>query len=294
MNDLLNNLLDRTMKDARTIQPRLPSVFESAIGNPVVAPADGFLGAESLEVSRERDATADASPGPLRSTSNSETKRAQRIDEKSELNEVMMDHAGSGLQVKAGAPRRRSANRREIVVEEEEVVRQIIRNTTRPLIEGHDEASLTRPLRPPVESQTQAPPQSLADRVMRERDFNSGADGKGSSQIEARVFETFPPARSRAEPEAFDTSEHTAEGGKAAIQPIMRPRLDREDYPMPQLQVGLPPLTEQIVNVTIGRVEVRASLAPGAAKPFLKQEPPTMSLHEYLRQRGGLDGGSGT
>ena len=205
-----------------------------------------------------------------------------------------MDHAGAGLRVKARAPKRRSADSREMVVEEEEVVRQILQNTARTLIEGDDEASLTRPLRPPVESPTQAPPQSLADRVMRERDFTSAAARKGSGQVEARVLETPSPAKSRAEPESFENREDTVEEGKAVIQPIMRPRLDREDYPMPQLQVGLSPLTEQIVNVTIGRVEVRASLATGAARPVLKKESPTMSLHEYLRQRGGPDGGSGT
>lgn len=293
MNDLLNNLLDRTIEDARTIRPRLPSVFESPTGNPVIAPAAGFLGAESLEVSRERDATADPWPGPLRSTSNSETKRAHRIDERSELNEVTMDHAGPGLPVKARTPRRRSADSREMVVEEEEVVRQIFQNTTRPLNQVDDEASLTRPLRPPVESPTLAP-QSPADRVMSERDFNSATARKGSVQVEARVLEPSSPAKSRAEPESFETREHIVEAERAAIQPIMRPRLDREDYPMPQLQVGLSPLTEQIVNVTIGRVEVRASMATGAAKPVLKQEPPAMSLHEYLRQRGGPEGGSGT
>lgn len=129
---------------------------------------------------------------------------------------------------------------------------------------------------------------------MRERDFNSATARKGSGQDEVRVLETSSPVRSRAEPESFETHEHPLEKGKAAIQPIMRPRLDREDHPMPQLQVGLSPLTEQIVNVTIGRVEVRASVAAGSVKPILKQEPPTSSLHEYLRQRGGSDGGSGT
>lgn len=46
--------------------------------------------------------------------------------------------------------------------------------------------------------------------------------------------------------------------------------------------------TTPTINVTIGRIEVRATTPATASKPAKpKQKPAVMSLDEYLRQRGG-------
>jgi hypothetical protein len=46
-----------------------------------------------------------------------------------------------------------------------------------------------------------------------------------------------------------------------------------------------PPKLESIVQVTIGRVEVRATPAPALLPQKERSAPPVMSLDEYLRQR---------
>lgn len=47
------------------------------------------------------------------------------------------------------------------------------------------------------------------------------------------------------------------------------------------------PGPEPVVNVTIGRIEVRAVLAPPGSARQRPQKPKPMSLDEYLKQRGG-------
>ncbi|HRJ53110.1 MAG TPA: hypothetical protein PLE99_10095 [Candidatus Thiothrix moscowensis] len=48
-----------------------------------------------------------------------------------------------------------------------------------------------------------------------------------------------------------------------------------------------PPQPEPVINVTIGRIEIRATVATSKQKPQAAARPPVMGLDEYLRQRGG-------
>lgn len=48
-----------------------------------------------------------------------------------------------------------------------------------------------------------------------------------------------------------------------------------------------PPQPEPVINVTIGRIEIRATVAVSKQKPQAASRPPVMGLDEYLRQRGG-------
>jgi hypothetical protein len=78
---------------------------------------------------------------------------------------------------------------------------------------------------------------------------------------------------------------------------IARPQVSRyvEMQRPESLQKTRAPLPEQIVQVTIGRVEVRASSTQAAqvkAQPKAARQP-SQSLEEYLRQRGQGGGGGG-
>jgi hypothetical protein len=77
---------------------------------------------------------------------------------------------------------------------------------------------------------------------------------------------------------------------------IVRPRLDQYSEPpapRPKTQAqAAAAITEQVINVTIGRVEVRATPAPAAATRSGNQKPPMMSLDDYLRRRSGGGGGA--
>jgi hypothetical protein len=64
------------------------------------------------------------------------------------------------------------------------------------------------------------------------------------------------------------------------------PRPVSPRFPAPTQQAGSPPLAPTI-NVTIGRIEVRATQPPRAPAPTPRAHVPAMSLDEYLRQRAG-------
>lgn len=77
---------------------------------------------------------------------------------------------------------------------------------------------------------------------------------------------------------------------------LAHPKLGRYAEPpsprrQPKAQPPSPPSTEQVINVTIGRIEVRATPAPPATTRSSNPKPPVMSLDEYLRRRGGKGGG---
>lgn len=83
---------------------------------------------------------------------------------------------------------------------------------------------------------------------------------------------------------------------EASAPLVVRPKLDRyAEPPMPRAQMGSQtqsaPPSEQVINVTIGRIEVRATPPPSAAPRTSNQKPPVMSLDDYLRQRSGRGGG---
>ncbi len=56
---------------------------------------------------------------------------------------------------------------------------------------------------------------------------------------------------------------------------------------MPPAVVPQPATAETTIHVTIGRVEVRATLAPAPATKLTRASAPVMSLDEYLRARSG-------
>src|SRR5262249_2057586 len=77
---------------------------------------------------------------------------------------------------------------------------------------------------------------------------------------------------------------------------VVHPNLDRYVEPppshwRPKTHPPTSPAPEQVINVTIGRIEVRATPPQSAAPRSSNQKPPVMSLDDYLRQRGGGRGG---
>ncbi len=87
-----------------------------------------------------------------------------------------------------------------------------------------------------------------------------------------------------------------AAGNEVSTPLVVRPKLDRyAEPPMPRPHLGSQtqsaPPGEQVINVTIGRIEVRATPPPAATSRSNNQRPPVMSLDDYLRQRGGGRGG---
>ena len=116
------------------------------------------------------------------------------------------------------------------------------------------------------------------------------------ARIISRPEEPGPPASAQPAvslPAIERISTVTRESITAVVpRPTMNPppslSLIGRTMPVPQLPMRLPevPPPETIVNVTIGRIEVRASQPAGKTeKP--RHTPPLMGLDEYLRQRSG-------
>lgn len=84
-----------------------------------------------------------------------------------------------------------------------------------------------------------------------------------------------------------DPREQILEQSEARVNLAASPKepipFSRQDPSQPTLT----PMERQVVQVTIGRVDVRAVFAPPAQEPAKAGPTPAMSLEDYLRQRDG-------
>lgn len=75
--------------------------------------------------------------------------------------------------------------------------------------------------------------------------------------------------------------------------PVIRPHISLpqiqpgvEKFKATQIEVSAAPETTQVVQVTIGRIEIKATPPPASNRPQPERsKPPVMSLDEYMRQR---------
>ncbi|HSR50676.1 MAG TPA: hypothetical protein VLV83_07585 [Acidobacteriota bacterium] len=105
-----------------------------------------------------------------------------------------------------------------------------------------------------------------------------------------------PPPRPRPEGRTSAGRPSSKESPRGSRRPAAQPPLGRPRGPSLEAlgKIGLPtvdkpvPLAPDTIQVTIGRVEVRAVVAPSAQPRKPRPQPPVMSLDEYLkRQTGG-------
>lgn len=70
---------------------------------------------------------------------------------------------------------------------------------------------------------------------------------------------------------------------------IVKPQIVPLTQPIKETAVASPALPQPAptIQVTIGRIEVRATAPANPSSTQTRQQPPVMSLEEYLRQRGG-------
>jgi hypothetical protein len=210
------------------------------------------------------------------------------------------------------APRSKEVQtERERAAVEDEMVRQIVRSIPRPSLERYSDSTrralvestphllVRSALRPPPSPLVQ--PSSIAiDRDRAETSENSGAprgfelrpqQASRSPRLEANRAELTEQARDETTSVQFRTT-------NTEITQAVRPNLDGQIESLMtrrfrHLQGHPSPPAEQVINVTIGRIEVRATAAPSPPARATNQKPPVMSLDEYLRRRasGGRGGG---
>jgi erythromycin esterase-like protein len=95
-----------------------------------------------------------------------------------------------------------------------------------------------------------------------------------------------------------ETTTVQSKSNHTEITQVVRPNLDGQieplmTRPLRRMQGDSSPAPEQVINVTIGRIEVRATAPPPAQARSANQKPPVMSLDEYLQRRAGGGRGGG-
>jgi hypothetical protein len=279
VNDFLDNLADRAMNNECGVQPRLPSLFDPATPVATWPPTAEASESEPYEVAVDRETDVPAAMKSVRQTQLHRLERDEQLDESPALTSVRhksllsipleaQPDQQNLLSPAMAAPQPRSslsADSRDAGVEER-VGRRIVKE---PVIQPSSANNHER------------------------RDVKDGV---------ARVASLIaPPAQDhqRAETKVPRIEANIGESTKTENQSsfIVRPKLDHyPEPPSPRPQANtqaqsVEATTERVINVTIGRIEVRAMPPPVAAARSNNQKPPVMSLDDYLRQRSGRGGG---
>jgi hypothetical protein len=280
MSDYLNNLVERTLKVAPVVQPRLASLFESS-SNAGVEISRGHLETET----HRNDSTSDAAfrapaaaPQPVQ--------LSQLRPQVRETNEVnLIDRKKTA----ADQDRGNQENSPAVIAHQP---------TPLPAARG-----LTTPVRPALPE----PEVARNDYLAREQTTAPAVASESgrSSSIEKDHDENWPRLQPRIRQLVDEQLTHLqpthADGGDRMRPEQMGPvavatsriNIERADVaalkPTPHIIREPVVTTEPVptINVTIGRIDVRAivsqsSPAPRFAQP---QQPRTSSLDEYLRKR---------
>jgi hypothetical protein len=147
--------------------------------------------------------------------------------------------------------------------------------------ENHPQAPTKKALRAEVTD--------LIDKSTR-RDASIEAQPTRLDRIVERIFDRHPASRENQQSVSPSKTEPSVREPLAQPDPpaiIVQPQVSRSVYteradPFSSTRAAEP---EQIVHVTIGRVEVRATPQPQARAQQKSAHAPTESLEEYLRQR---------
>jgi hypothetical protein len=280
VNDFLDNLAERAMNNERGVQPRMPSLFDPAAPVAPWPPMAEASESEPYEVAVDREADVPAAIKSVRQTQLHRLERNEKLNESPALTSVRHQSLLSMplearpdqqnlLSPAMATPQPRSSLSADRSDAEggESVIRRIV---NKPVIQPSSASTHERrdvKDRPARVSSLIAPPAQNHQRVE-----------TNVQQIEANIGES------------------TNTENQSSF--IVRPMLDHySEPPAPRPQANtqaqsVEATTERVINVTIGRIEVRATPPPpGAAARSNNQKPPVMSLDDYLRQRSGGRGG---
>jgi len=284
MNDYLSTLAARGLNQAPVVQPRLGSIFEPA-ANQSRPLAESVWGEEERFVeqrispreSGHRRPTRQSSPtfvpSPTASGASASdalpVRAAQPLDEPSATSQ---GHIVSPLA--PASPPVISQPAVRVETPSIQAAPPAIRHSdpAQPLVDNpsrHDKEFSSRPTHPPgspviepVIQRAEAPRVGLAE---------TDGTGRDTSQLSK-------PSAQLAEPSVI-----------APVVPHPQPTQHRtEDYPLASLR-QLATKAGPTIQVTIGRVEVRAIVPPAPTPPRPVEAPrgPMLSLEEYLKQRNG-------
>ena len=272
MSDFLNNLIARSIGALPTIQPRLPSLYESyRRGGSLGAPFETGEGATDagLVVGPASSKLRGGRTAPSRTTSPHEDADQQDVPSSPSVSFLPWKGAWSEsrptIQPPADQPSARDANP------------AVLPATTSGMARGTPDESTPRDA---SEDRSEGiRPVVLTDFFDRNSLRNQGTETKWTSDV---------PAQSTSHPDERDR-DRAIPGRSMPAQPnrvagplrIAGELLARRQSDQPRSSPNEPP-----IHVTIGRVEVRAVFpAPPSRRTSSARSRPTLSLDDYLKQR---------
>jgi hypothetical protein len=277
MSDYLANLLERSFAQPPEVRPQRPSLFEPA-------PATGLAeGPADVELVLETEARAPAPP-PSGETPAMRPAPSERTEPA--VSERRRDRQRDDRTTEPLAPKAVAAPAAQGPVPV--IVQMVPAPAAGPAFRGAPSPGRSfpsqkegvvgeKPVVPRADPQPESPAPSR-DAVVPERAFPSAAfDG---------------PRERRAAPKPFPDPRRNGDVGieGVVVRPV-NPAREKPALPLPapgrketaQFSPDTPPAVPTI-QVTIGRVEVRAALPPSPRRPGAKKEP-QMSLETYLQRR---------
>lgn len=299
MSNYINNLIDRNRPAAEVVRPRLPSIFEPPVGAPtafnalhLVGPlatqqaADAEINRRASQAGQSESTTGRARHEPPAGEASSEARMTNALSPEGQIPAWRgVQHLPEGYERADERSDSRQSSRLSIV---------------RPsnIDESPGEAL---PRRLGTNRDSEGSPHTVSP----QENETAFADRRGQPSAHADSQPSPPqttlpsrrPAHERIAPQMIEESSNAVSPVESSAHRIVvQPRVARRDENYPgreayrsgQERQGFqfqepPPMPT--INVTIGRIEVKA-LPPAAAPPRpQKTAAPLMSLEEYMRRR---------
>ncbi len=270
MSNFLNNLVARTLNLAPVVQPRLTSLFEPVAPIATVTPLN-----ESFEVEatsepslttplEQRTPLPLVTPPPYRDRSREDVRHATVQHERVQSHEVVRQQ-GEAIQNTLLVPPPQNSSTHEI-----------------------EHLPTSEPPSRPVPRIT--PEQTVLSREAKPVQTPVTAESESWRQLQPRVQNLIDSRLSAVQPAL--TNDRIPEKTATAVQPNVSRSIARDEVaPVASTQrtephPGFQPEPTETINVTIGRVDVRAVFSQQTAAPPARARTSTVnSLDDYLKQR---------
>lgn len=284
MSNYLDRLVTRSLNPmATSVQPRLPSLFEPATG---VLP----LGIVPVDSGEPEGTSAFAATQPRQMTSPEIPTRIEDTQPTVRRSPPPLDSESSPLEPRS------TLDVRELrfVPPQPAPSEPLTAAVLHPQREQFQPAERVPNIATTADSPDRKPAivQSVVIQRVVEQIFGHRPENTNSSAVssEAAVRGDNSPAASAA---VRSTPDEPIAPAPTSVRhsptAIVKPQIVPLTQPIKKTAVASPALPQPAptIQVTIGRIEVRATAPANPPSTRTRQQPPVMSLEEYLRQRGG-------
>lgn len=288
MRDFLDNLIDRHMNATPQIMPRLPSIFEPEVshgGLDLASHDDNFTEVEKILSPRPPVRMEEKEPSPVETSMPRSSAQATKPAISPAVTEPAQLVAAPVVSWRQAAhPQEVTVTNRldsSVPTQEEDRGLNISSAQTVPIREEERVADIH-----PAQA---AASREQIGRVRRARQedrmepispmTDTSTQERPSVSLSPRETPTLPrPSQGGGEGAVRGRNQEFLKPSATLIAPVI-PAVAGPERPVSQ--------PEPVINVTIGRIEVRATVSPQKQTPKPESRTPVMGLEEYLRRRSG-------